>query len=279
MYYKVAEQISKENAYSVTDRENQEDSSIYCLTKFQHGDIRFKVQFWPINKEFKCTCLLFETIGYPCRHIWAVMKHLDIRIIPTSLILPRWCKDAKTSSANFSTPQADDNQRLLVEMSRYGSLNSDANLMNFYASKVESSFKLAKDEIARLTTLFKDMFENMPTQNEDSQGPVRGHRHNPNIIRDPRIVKTKGSGNQTGRRDGVPMEGPIGTVRRPRICNICKGVGHDARNCLQRPRVPRNRAGPSSSHTASNPGEGSVSQYDYMDDHSTQDSFHSIDFM
>ena len=156
------------------------------------------------------------------------MKHLDTRIIPRSLILPRWCKDAKTSITNFSTPQADKNQRQLVEMSQYGSLNSDSKLMNFYASKVESSFKLAKDELARLTAQFKEAFENISTQTEDSKEWAGGHRQNPNIIRDPRVVKTKGSCNQAVRRDGVPIEGPIGTIRRAKIYGICKKVGHDA---------------------------------------------------
>ena len=79
MYYKVAEQISKENAYSFIDRKNQGDFILYSITKFQHGEIHFKVTFSSLNKEFKSTCILFETDGYPCRHIWAVMKHLDIR--------------------------------------------------------------------------------------------------------------------------------------------------------------------------------------------------------
>ena len=43
-------------------------------------------------------------------------------------------------------------------MSRYGSLNSDTQMMNYYASKVKSSYKIAKEEIARLTAMFKDAF-------------------------------------------------------------------------------------------------------------------------
>ena len=51
-------------------------------------------------------------------------------------------------------------------MSRYDSLNSDANLMNFYASKVDSSFKLVKDEMVRLTTLFKEALKTCPYKTE-----------------------------------------------------------------------------------------------------------------
>ena len=76
-------------------------------------------------------------------------------------------------------------------MSRYDSLNSDANLMNFYASKVDSSFKLVKDEMARLN---QGGIENMSIQNRDGQVRSSGYRENPNIIKSLKIVKTKDSG-------------------------------------------------------------------------------------
>ena len=82
MYYKIVEQISKENFYSIIDQENQGDCILYSFTKFQHGEIHFKLQFLPLNKEFKCTCMLFEIDCYPCRHIRAVMKQLDKKSFP-----------------------------------------------------------------------------------------------------------------------------------------------------------------------------------------------------
>ena len=71
--------------------------------------------------------------------------------------MKRLCKDAK-SKAPLQHPQPSDNQREVFEMSKYDSLNSDAQMMNYYASKVESSYKIAKEEIARLTAMFKDAF-------------------------------------------------------------------------------------------------------------------------
>ena len=62
-----------------------------------------------MNNEFKYMCMLFKTDGYLCRHIWVVMKHLNIRVIQRSLILPRWHKDAKTALSNINTHQANNN--------------------------------------------------------------------------------------------------------------------------------------------------------------------------
>ena len=66
-----------------------------------------------------------------------LLANIFIRHIPSSQIIKRWCKDAK-SKALLLLPQPSDNQKELFEMSRYGFLNSDANMMNYYASKVES---------------------------------------------------------------------------------------------------------------------------------------------
>ena len=120
------------------------------------------------------------------------MKHLDIRVILRSLLLKRWHKDAKTS---FLLPDLNIHksyiERELVEMSRYGSLNWDANLMNFYASKVKSSYLHSKEEMARLIATFKEEYENRSISNIDTEPRSSEHRHNPNIIKDMVIVKLK----------------------------------------------------------------------------------------
>ena len=94
---------------------------------------------------------------------FCVTKFLNIRHILSSLIMKRWCKDAK-SKFPLQHPQPADYQRELYEMSRCNSLNSDAQMMNYYASKLESSYMIAKDEIARLTTMFRDIGQHYPSQ-------------------------------------------------------------------------------------------------------------------
>ena len=135
-------------------------------------------------------------------------------------------------------------------MSRYGSLNSDAQMMNYYVSKLESSYKITKDEIAHLTAMFKDSLEGNFSTINTSQITPGSFCTNPNIIRDPIVVQTKGSHQVGSRSNGNEVEAPLGIRQRPRLCSICKGVGHNARNCLDHERVRQGRRGTSWSHNA-----------------------------
>ena len=125
MYQKVSAEIGKKNAYLVTHHEDHDNYFPFKLSRFYHGDIRDQVHYYPIEKKLSCTCMLLETDGWPCRHIFFVMKFMNIRHIPSSLIKKRWCKDAKLE-ALLQHPQTSDNQRELFEMSKLCSLISDA---------------------------------------------------------------------------------------------------------------------------------------------------------
>ncbi|KAM6594333.1 hypothetical protein CsatA_002036 [Cannabis sativa] len=91
-------------------------------------------------------------------------------------------------------------------------------------SKTEDSYTRAKEEIERLTLMFKEEFE--MSSNPEGQTPQPGrYRNNPNIIKYPEVVRTKGTGN--------PREGPNGEQipRNSRHCRICRSSGHDYQRC------------------------------------------------
>ncbi|PON56561.1 hypothetical protein TorRG33x02_296110 [Trema orientale] len=145
-------------------------------------------------------------------------------------------------------------------MSRYGSLTSDCALMNFYASRLESSFKYAKSEIARLTNFFKHEYEQIPLRSNDDHVILCRHCDNPNIIRDPVKVKTKGLRHIGLSADGVHRARSSGTVKKTRLCRICYGVSHDARNCQSRPMHISNER-PSTSNNASGIATGTSHKF------------------
>ena len=66
--------------------------------------------------------------------------------------------------------------------------------MNFYTSKVESSFSIAKKkkEMAKLTVAFKEAYKTQLGSNTATQLTASKHHENPNIIRDLVIVRSKG---------------------------------------------------------------------------------------
>ena len=151
-------------------------------------------------------------------------------------------------------------------MSKYNSLNFDAKMMNYYTSKLESLYKIAKDEIAHLVAMFKDALQGNSLIINTSQITPGMFHINLNIIRDPVVVWTKRSPQVRGQLDENEVEAPLGIGKRPRLCSICKGVGHDTHNCLDRERLRQGQGGTSSSHNTIN----------HIQD-STQESFQSSD--
>ncbi|XP_062100283.1 protein FAR1-RELATED SEQUENCE 5-like [Humulus lupulus] len=82
MYEKVAKQISSALSYSVDSADVTVNSRSYYLTRFPKGLVRSQVNYDTDHGHINCTCMLFESDGIPCRHIFAVMKHLNIPCIP-----------------------------------------------------------------------------------------------------------------------------------------------------------------------------------------------------
>ncbi|PON80105.1 hypothetical protein PanWU01x14_005550 [Parasponia andersonii] len=107
----------------------------------------------------------------------------------------------------------------------------DCTLMNFYTSRLKSSFKYAKSEIVRLTSFFKHEYKQISLRSNDDHVILGRHHDNPNIIRDLVNVQTKGSGHIGSSADGVHRAGSSGTVKKTRLCRICYGVGYDVHNC------------------------------------------------
>ncbi|XP_060969971.1 protein FAR1-RELATED SEQUENCE 9-like [Cannabis sativa] len=226
MYHKVAEQLDLENNYFVISEEQEGEWQIYTIGKFQHPEVRYRVHYCEGQRALHCSCMLYESQGYPCRHLWATMKRLNIRRIPNTLLMKRWSKSAKTNLHLHFNPPAQEQQHI-YEMARFGSLSSLTYNLTFYAAKTEDSYTRAKEEIERLTLMFKEEFE--MSSNPEGQTPQPGrYRNNPNIIKDPEVVRTKGTGN--------PREGPNGEQipRNSRHCRICRSSGHDYRRCPNR---------------------------------------------
>ncbi|XP_062089404.1 protein FAR1-RELATED SEQUENCE 5-like [Humulus lupulus] len=193
MYYKVESEIKRENAYFISSYEDHANHTIFNVGNFRDGQTRYKVTRTLGTNHFECNFLFYETNDYPCRHIWAMMKSCCVRIIPNSLLLKRWSLHAKSHPENMEISQPIQEESVHCEMSRFGALNSDATMMNFYASKSPQYFNTAKEEISRLTAIFK---EGMDIQGV-SQGTStrRSYRENPNIMQEPVRVRTKGQGN------------------------------------------------------------------------------------
>ncbi|RYR50143.1 hypothetical protein Ahy_A07g036720 [Arachis hypogaea] len=59
-------------------------TKVYTVDKFEH-----------LGRPLVCDCYFWDTHGYPCKHMFFVMKHEHVMEVPKRLVLKRWTKDAK----------------------------------------------------------------------------------------------------------------------------------------------------------------------------------------
>ncbi|KAF4364925.1 hypothetical protein F8388_020639 [Cannabis sativa] len=186
-----------------------------------------QMQFTRANREVP-EAVAAQSDGIPCKHIWCVMKSLDIRVIPESLILTRWRKDVKTSSSTQVGEHSSEHQKM-TQLSRFGALNAYSNSMNFFASHSEATFQMAKMELEKLNTIFRASYEE--GQNSQNSQPTTTYCDNPNIIQDPVRVRTKGMASTNSRK------GTNDGVQGGRQCTLCGGRDHNKRTCMRRTGV------------------------------------------
>lgn len=241
MYEKVVKEIKLQNAYSVRSMEDINDCRHYSLTKFPEGDVPYTVRFWKLDGHLDCTCLLFETDGYPCCHIFSVMKFLNLMSIPNSLIMRRWTINAK-SPLHQHPPPYNEVPIEIMEMARFGSLNSDFNHLAYYATKVEDYYNEARTEITRLTLKFKALMESQPNKTVSHNSKLSEDDPSFNILRDSLVVRNKEIGNQPQQRDTMDID--EGTNDSRRKCSLCKGYGHNKQTCSLKKGKGRNNETP-----------------------------------
>ncbi|XP_020967686.1 protein FAR1-RELATED SEQUENCE 5-like [Arachis ipaensis] len=92
----VKDEIEAARALNVNECPNSGDIVEYNTSEYFNQQWKFKVSYNKDKDLFACECRLFETRGLPCSHIFRVLKHRNAKCIPTSLILKRWTRDAKS---------------------------------------------------------------------------------------------------------------------------------------------------------------------------------------
>ncbi|XP_062088497.1 protein FAR1-RELATED SEQUENCE 5-like [Humulus lupulus] len=215
MYEKVAEQISSALSYSVDSADVTVNSRSYYLTRFPKGLVRCQVNYDTDHGHINCTCMLFESDGIPCRHIFAVMKHLNIPCIPDFLFKARWRKDAKSS----------------------GSLKSRFNAMGYFATKQTDTYEEAMNEMSRLEEKFKSMcFQFCNHSGDTNIEQNENHSHPSNrVIRDPALIRTKGrEPNKKSKGKEKEHDNKVANKRR---CRNCNELGHNKATCKVQPQI------------------------------------------
>ncbi|RYR30606.1 protein FAR1-RELATED SEQUENCE 5-like [Arachis ipaensis] len=149
---------------------------------------------------------LFEIRRLPCSHIFGVLKHRNAKCVPTSLILKRWTRDAKSDFICSIGEQdtADD----IVPTLRCGAMASICWKLCDIFSKNSADYREISGELLKLI---------LKVQNKgDAQARLSPTSA---LIGDPAVVKSK----------GAPSKVPKGQKRRR--CSHCKSSRHFVRTC------------------------------------------------
>ncbi|GMY24836.1 protein FAR1-RELATED SEQUENCE 5-like [Fagus crenata] len=195
-FLRVRNEIKHEQLLSVVNRLENDGNRTYTISEYQRQSFTW------------------ESYGFPCRHFFTIMKAEHLNQIPSTCIMKRWLKTAKSDP-----PYKHDSQILddVTRTARFSALSASCSKMCYFGSRTSEGFEELKSEIARLQ-LRMEVLCNLNTTT--TQDIIRDGLNRDKIVRDPIIVKTKGDYSNTSN--------PNPKVRR---CTICKDVGHTRRKC------------------------------------------------
>ncbi|KAH0976485.1 hypothetical protein GBA52_026204 [Prunus armeniaca] len=140
------------------------------------------------NMRIKCGCRKYESEGIPCCHLFYVMKCEHLTKIPPALIMKRWTKSAQNDTCRECFGKGEDTTYKVVEMVRYGSLSAMSNKVCFYASKSAYGYAMLTNEFSR----WEGICEGLRQKEEETSLKLgSAGQCPPNIMKDPKIVRTK----------------------------------------------------------------------------------------
>ncbi|KAF7148543.1 hypothetical protein RHSIM_Rhsim03G0160300 [Rhododendron simsii] len=211
IFNKFLKEIKKEQSLFKVDKVDLEDFRAYYLSRYQQPDATWSVNYQPNDGIMKCSCLKFESIGFPCQHMISVIKMEYMREIPSCLILQRWTKTAKSFLLHGSTQMPE----WVTQTTRFGALSSACVEMCYYASHITKGYNETKEEITKLTSKMRELYA---LHVEEEQ---KNMRQNDNIegtsmhfgVGDPVIIKGKGTHNLA--KDFIPKTRKYGNCREP----------------------------------------------------------------
>ncbi|KAJ1384466.1 Zinc finger, PMZ-type [Sesbania bispinosa] len=207
MFKEVRQEIDKAGALIVVDRNVNEKKFMFTLNRYCNRGRETQVLYDASDSSFSCDCRLFESRGIPCSHIFCAMKNEHVEFIPTSLILKRWMKTAKSDFIN--SIESKEVHSEVLDRARLSALTSYSSNFVKVAYENKGCFNEIVDDLFKLTLKYQ--------KKTDSNGQNSSSSF---IISDPNIVKTK----------GAPKKKKYAKKRR-RHCSNCSGTGHTIRTC------------------------------------------------
>ncbi|KAL9415047.1 hypothetical protein AB3S75_043342 [Citrus x aurantiifolia] len=220
VFNRVLKELREDGLLYISNCMSDVGRRIYVIKKFKLEDRSWRVVFHEADSKLVCTCHLMQSLGIPCSHSFTVMKAENLSEIPKCMILPRWTKNSKIAQSYL---QYFSSKPSMNEAARIGSLTIACRNLIHFAAKSVDGYNDAIQVIHGLTLRAQDVLDIDAIPRASTKGrPV-------DIIKDPLIIKTKGSAKTTKA-----------SVKK-RLCGTCQQPGHTKRTCIQNGGVKGNR--------------------------------------
>ncbi|CAH9099228.1 unnamed protein product [Cuscuta epithymum] len=217
------------NCFTYGVDENIEgDMSILKLTyRGLSNDIEIKksriVTMNRLTQIGSCSCKQFEFMGIPCAHILRVLDCMNMYEVPSFYIIDRWKKGTRRQIVidRAGNEIREDHRR---EVTGGNSKAYDAFLNGYYDLISESleDQEFGLELLQEWRQKFNDHMSKKPIENNKSSKEIETSSTVEYL--EPDHARHKGCGK---RLKSSMDKGP--TLNR--LCRVCKGHGHDKRNC------------------------------------------------
>ena len=202
----------------------------YKLGRYEHQNLAYEVMFKPSGPSIECSCLKFETVGYPCSHAIHIMKAEGLGEIPQNLIHPRWTKAAKSTAQfwqHYLPPVSSD---VIERMVRYGTLKYECSSLLYLGSQSDQAFNDVNSFFEKMI----DKLECSAARRASNSGPLSMPTNEKDDSPITRIARLKGSHRiNEGKRRKTQGDGHSGNVEQtkhgyPKLSNAVIGVGDNS---------------------------------------------------
>ncbi|RYR13299.1 hypothetical protein Ahy_B04g070369 isoform A [Arachis hypogaea] len=198
VFKEVRKQIKGVGSLLFLGKDSISTTSVYKFSSVGNRRKVRKVLYDPSEPKIECDCMLWNSEGIPCCHIFCVMKYEGWDEIPPGLVVRRWCKDAKEWTASKTCDLSGNSNCLL----RYGALCSAMSVVA----------KLASDDAADF--LVRDALTSLARRLQVRRGNTVDHEareRQQDVVKDPPVARTKGAPKR-GREAGSSTNAELGGV-------------------------------------------------------------------
>jgi hypothetical protein len=222
---------------------------VFDILSSNHYLFIFQVMYRKFDSTIYCSCRRFEQFGLLCRHVFYILKMLDIREFPKQYILRRWTREAVPNAPNLHSINSsvgldlDDGVQAVMREILFSTeytlskLSNNLAELNLYKEHVKVYMSRA-DEVQIVAP---------PPSKRDRIAELTGHtQNNSHPVRVPIGYKSKGSGSHK-RLKSKQEEAIIKAGKKARQCQNCKKYGHYASTCKE--DVIRRKPGEGSSRS------------------------------